>query len=68
MRKFQNQSLSKAEMNQICGGLTVFACTCNFMEAQTVMWVMPADSTAQDMAGAINSKCSTGGSCGKVSA
>lgn len=65
MKRFENQSLSKTEMNKVHGGLSYFACTCNFAEAVRV-WLMPIDSTGADLEASINSKCSKGGSCGRV--
>lgn len=65
MKKFQNQSLSKTEMNHIRGGHSYYACTCHFTEAVQT-WLMPKDASLAEMSGAINSRCSKGGSCGKV--
>lgn len=68
MKRFQNQSLSKTEMNHVRGGLAVFACVCNFAEELQRVWIMPENSSASDIANAINSHCTKGGSCSKVSA
>lgn len=67
MKKFKMQSLTKAEMNKIRGGLTVVACSCHVTEAYQ-MWLLPGNAIAKERVNSINSRCSKGGSCQTISA
>lgn len=60
MKKFKDQSLSKAEMNLIHGGIV--ACNCGFRKPGK-SWFMPANATVQEMDAAINTNCSSYGNC-----
>lgn len=71
MKRFQNQRLTKAEMNRLHGGLSTKFCSCYSLdgEQEYLTWFLPADASAEEIVASIDAHCQDGsrGTCTNVS-